>query len=93
MKDVQATGEAFSPQKRTSSILKHEISSLFCIFMGHFCPTEPESGSAFRIQRTKFNADPFGSGSSTLATSKESGTRKVVIVLAILILRLIKEIQ
>jgi hypothetical protein len=28
MKDVQATGEAFSPQKRTSSTSKHEISLL-----------------------------------------------------------------
>jgi hypothetical protein len=26
IKDVQATGEAFSPQKRTSSTSKHEIS-------------------------------------------------------------------
>jgi hypothetical protein len=26
IKDVQATGEAFSPQKRTSSTPKHEIS-------------------------------------------------------------------
>ncbi len=30
MKDVQATGEAFSPQTRTSSTSKHEIFSLFC---------------------------------------------------------------
>jgi len=29
MKDVQATGEAFSPQKRTPSPSKHEISILF----------------------------------------------------------------
>ncbi len=35
IKDVQATGEAFSPQKRTSSTSKHEISKLF--FVGHFC--------------------------------------------------------
>jgi hypothetical protein len=32
LKDVQATGEAFSPQKRTSSTLKHE-SSLFFLFL------------------------------------------------------------
>jgi len=37
MKDVQATGEAFSPQKRTCSNSKHEISPLFSIFVGHFC--------------------------------------------------------
>jgi hypothetical protein len=29
IKDAQATEEAFSPQRRTSSSLKHEISSLF----------------------------------------------------------------
>jgi hypothetical protein len=39
-KDVQATGEALSPQKRDHPTLqKHEISSLFSIFVGHFCPT------------------------------------------------------
>ncbi len=31
---------AFSPQKRTSSTLKHEISSLFSIFVGHFSPSQ-----------------------------------------------------
>jgi hypothetical protein len=35
VKDVQATGEAFSTQKRTSSTLKHAISSLMPIFMGN----------------------------------------------------------
>jgi hypothetical protein len=29
IKDVQATGEAFSPQKRTSSTSKHKIYQLF----------------------------------------------------------------
>jgi hypothetical protein len=32
MKDVQATGEAFRPQKKKSSTSKHEISSFFPIF-------------------------------------------------------------
>jgi hypothetical protein len=50
MKDVQTAGEAFSPPKRTSSISKHEIVSLFYIFVGHFCP--PGSGP------TKISADP-----------------------------------
>jgi hypothetical protein len=36
-KDVKATGEAFSPQKRTSSTLKDEIYYLFSIFLGDFC--------------------------------------------------------
>jgi hypothetical protein len=43
IKDVQATEEAFTPQKRTSSTSKHEI-SYFC---GPFCP--PGSGSRIRI--------------------------------------------
>ncbi len=33
LKDVQDTGEAFSPQKRTS------IYQLFSFFMGHFLPS------------------------------------------------------
>jgi hypothetical protein len=43
-KDAQATGEAFSPQKRPSTTSKHENSVLFSIFVGHFFP--PGSGSA-----------------------------------------------
>jgi hypothetical protein len=37
-KDVQATGEAISPQKRISSTSKHEISKLFPIFGCHLGP-------------------------------------------------------
>ncbi len=44
-KDVQATGEAFSSQKRTSSTSKHEFMYLF--FVRHFWP--PCSGSGLRI--------------------------------------------
>jgi hypothetical protein len=44
IKDVQATGEASSPQKKTSSTSKHENSLFFSIFVGHFCP--PGSGSS-----------------------------------------------
>ncbi len=56
MKDIQATGEASSPQKRKFTALKQNIFSLFVV---HFCP----SGSG--------NADPAyqnhsGSGSATL---------------------------
>jgi hypothetical protein len=39
--DVQASGEAFSPQKRTSSTSKHEISSLFPFFEVIFALLEP----------------------------------------------------
>jgi hypothetical protein len=42
IKDVQATVEAFTPKKRTSSTSKHEISELF-LFLWVFCP--PGSGS------------------------------------------------
>jgi hypothetical protein len=45
IKDAQATGEAFSPQKRTSSTSKHKNSLLFSVFVDHFCP--PGSGSGF----------------------------------------------
>ncbi len=58
MKAVKATGEAFSPQKRTFSTSKNEIFQLFSIFIGHFCPTGSGFGFWIRIQ--------FGSGSETL---------------------------
>ncbi len=48
IKDVQNTGEAFSPQKRTSRTSKYEIYSLLSIFVGYFCP--PGSGSGLRIR-------------------------------------------
>jgi hypothetical protein len=57
IKDAQATGEAFSPQKRTSSTSKHENSVLFSIFVSHFCPPGSGSESAIlmriRIQQLK----------------------------------------
>jgi hypothetical protein len=37
-KGLQATGEDFSPQKRTSSTSKHEIYELFSIFCKSFLP-------------------------------------------------------
>jgi hypothetical protein len=67
IKDSQATGEAFSPQKRTSSNSKDENSVLFSIFWGNFCPPGSGSGSAIcmririRIQQLKLmriHADP-----------------------------------
>jgi hypothetical protein len=47
MKDVQATGEAFGPQKRKSSTYPYNFYTLF-IFVGHLCP--PGSGSALPIR-------------------------------------------
>ncbi len=63
MRDVQATGETFSPQKKTSSNSNHEISSLYSIFVDHFCP--PGSVSPLNADpgpAGQFNADPCWSG-------------------------------
>ncbi len=62
-KDVQATGEAFSPQKRTARISKHEIYLLFLFLWVIFALLDPdpdsESGSIDLIEP--------GSGSETPA--------------------------
>jgi hypothetical protein len=69
VKDSQATGEAFSPQKRTSSTSKDENSLLFLNFLGSFLPSriririrnlyaDPDPDPTAQI-----NADPCGSGS------------------------------
>jgi hypothetical protein len=51
---VHAAREAFSPQKKTSSTSKQEISSFLSIFVGHFCPLR--SGSS-RQKSTRIHAD------------------------------------
>ncbi len=56
---VQATVEAFSPQKRTSSTSKYEILLIFLCFVGHFCP--PGSGYRYGFR------DPIKSGSRSTA--------------------------
>ncbi len=66
IKDTQATRKSFSPQQRTSSPSKHEISLFFLFFLGNFCPHE--SGSGFRTPDP--DPDPLTclkSGSTTLA--------------------------
>jgi hypothetical protein len=40
--DVQATEEAFSPQKRTSSTVKNMKFLNFFYFVGHFCLLDPD---------------------------------------------------
>jgi hypothetical protein len=50
MKDVQAKGEASSPQKIASSASKHENSSH--VFVGLFCP--PGSGGSSRPKLMRF---------------------------------------
>ncbi len=49
--------EAFSPQKRASNTSKHEISSLFSIFVNNFCPLGSGSGSR-RLKSLQIYADP-----------------------------------
>jgi hypothetical protein len=63
IKDVQATGEAFSPQKRTSSTSKHEISFLY--FSGNFYPPGCGSGSQIRIRTRSTGLIESGSWSET----------------------------
>jgi hypothetical protein len=53
---AQATGETFSPQKRTSSTSKHENSLLFSIFVVIFALLDPDPYPA-----TQSNANPCGS--------------------------------
>jgi hypothetical protein len=67
IKDSQATGEAFSPQKRTSSTSKDENSVLFSVFWGSFLPSwiriRIRSLCADPDPTAQINADPCGSGS------------------------------
>jgi hypothetical protein len=64
MKDVQATEGSFSPQKRTSSTSKHELfeSLQFFLFLWA-CPVR------IRIQPTKINVKPCGSGLGSRSTT------------------------
>jgi hypothetical protein len=64
IKGTQATGEAFSPQKRTSSNSKHEFLYFFSFLWVIFALLDPDPHSA-----TQINADPCGSGSATLNTN------------------------
>jgi hypothetical protein len=52
---VQATGEAFTPQKRTSCTSEREIYYFISMFVGHLCP--PGSGSRDPIEYGS-NPDP-----------------------------------
>jgi hypothetical protein len=52
-KDAQATGEAFSPQKRTSSTSKHENSVIFSIFVGHFLNFFPSWIQQLKLMRIR----------------------------------------
>jgi hypothetical protein len=56
MKYVQATEEAFSPQKRTSSTSKQNISKFFLILRVIFVHLDLDQG--FGSSSTKIYADP-----------------------------------
>jgi hypothetical protein len=65
-KKIYKKKRTFGPQQRTFSTLKHEISQLFPVFVGHFCP--PGSGPAdqnqcgsmkFRIRNTGTFCEKF----------------------------------
>jgi hypothetical protein len=64
--DVQVTEEAFIPQKRTSSTLKHEISLLFSILWATSALLDPDpsyqnqcGSMRFRIHNTGTNIPKF----------------------------------
>jgi hypothetical protein len=71
MKDVQATEEAFSPQKRKSNMKPHFFLFLWVIFAPSI---------RIRIQPTKTDADLRGSGSTTLTVIRELYCRIQVIM-------------
>jgi hypothetical protein len=62
--DAQATGEDFSPQKRTSNTSKHENSVLFSIFVVFFALLDSDPDPQFELldpdpnPATHINADP-----------------------------------
>ncbi len=60
MKDVQASEEASSPQRKRPVLQNNTFLTFFLVFVGHFCL--PGSGSAFPmqilIQPIKISADP-----------------------------------
>jgi hypothetical protein len=60
--DAQATGEAFSPQKRHPAIQNMNILYFFLFLLVIFALLDPDPDPATRI-----NADPCGSGFATLA--------------------------
>jgi hypothetical protein len=45
IKDVQATGKAFSPQKRTSALHKIKFNNCFLLFWVIFARLDPDPGT------------------------------------------------
>jgi hypothetical protein len=59
-------GEAFSPQKRTSSTSKHENSVLFLFLWVLFALLDPDPKFECGSGSGSSNSNPYGSGSATL---------------------------
>jgi hypothetical protein len=81
IKDAQATGEAFSPQKRTSStVLKNmKILDFFLFLWVIFALLDPdpqfECGSGSSNSNTCGSGSGYGSGSETLLKRKSSASK------------------
>jgi hypothetical protein len=80
MKDVQATGEALRPQKRTSNTSKQNLHFLIffslillVIFLHLDLDVDPGLGS----NTTKINADPCLSGTTTLLVIAKRSPRNL----------------
>jgi hypothetical protein len=56
MKEVQATGEAFSPQKKTYSTSKHGI----CFFVVHFALLDPDPADQIQCRSIRIRIHNTG---------------------------------
>jgi len=81
IKDAQATGETFIPQKRTSSTSKHEISLLFLLLWVNFALLDPEPDPDPAPQ---IITEPCGSASETLFTVQVESIRVYTTYLVVL---------
>ncbi len=78
IKDAQATGEDFSPQKRISTTSKHENSLIFSVFVGHFALRDLDPETATQIN--EINADPCGSGSGSTTLGLTVSARSEIVL-------------
>jgi hypothetical protein len=83
MKDIRATGEASSPQKRKFIASKQYISSLF-FFVVQFRPPVSEFGSALPTDPDPADQNHSRSGSATLKKKLEKSDFSIIASLAFL---------
>ncbi len=57
--------QAFNTQKRTSSTSKNEIYYLFSVFVGHFCPPDPDSQSGYGSSPDPIRIRIYNTGSNS----------------------------